>query len=323
MTILSNTIFEKFQVRKTRKQKTSFINFMRGNIPNTKVEEGGLLKSRNIIVGDVTKADVVYTAHYDTCAKLPFPNFITPKNIPVYLLYNCAIAACLLCLYYIFFTVLFTIITIIGILNIPVLSPVLAFIASYLEFLLTPLLLLFLAFLYIGPANKTTVNDNTSGVITLCEIYDSLTEKERERVTFVFFDHEELGMFGSRFFRKKYKEETKDKLLVNFDCVSSGDTIMLVMSKKAGQKYGTKIKAAYEGNENGKKISFESASKTFYPSDQSGFLHGVGVAAFKESKKFGLYMDKIHTKKDTEWDERNIEYIATRSAGLVRILVNP
>lgn len=323
MTILSNTIFEKFQARKTRKQKTAFINFMRGNIPNVKVEEGGLLKSRNIVVGDVAKADVVYTAHYDTCARLPFPNFIAPKNIPVYILYNCVIAACLLCLYYIFFTIVFTAITILGILDIPVLSPVLAFIAAYLEFLLTPLLLTCLGLLYFGPANKSTANDNTSGVITLCEIYDALTEKERERAAFVFFDHEELGMFGSRFFRKKHKEEMKEKLLINLDCVSSGDTIMLVMSKKAEQKYGEKIKAAYEGEGNGKKILFESASKTFYPSDQSGFRYGVGVAAFKESKTFGLYMDKIHTKKDTEWDEQNIECIAACSAGLVKMPISP
>ena len=323
MTILSNTIFEKFQVRKTRKQKTAFINFMRSNLPNIKVEEGGILKSRNIVIGDVAKADVVYTAHYDTCARLPFPNFITPKNIPVYLLYNCAIAACLLCLYYILFILTFTAITILGILNIPVLSPILAFIALYLELLLTPCLLIFLLFLYIGPANKNTANDNTSGVITLCEIYDSLTEKEREKVALVFFDHEELGMFGSRFFRRTHKEEMQEKLLINFDCVSSGDTIMLVMSKKAEQKYGEKIKAAYEGDEDDKKILFESASKTFYPSDQSGFQYGVGVAAFKESKAFGLYMDKIHTRKDTEWDERNIEYIAAHSAELVRMLVSP
>jgi hypothetical protein len=40
---------------------------------------------RNIVIGNPDTAKVLYTAHYDTCARLPFPNFITPKNIFIYL----------------------------------------------------------------------------------------------------------------------------------------------------------------------------------------------------------------------------------------------
>ena len=87
MTELSRIIFEKYQIRKSKNQKTEFINLLKEHMP-VNIQTGGLLKSRNIIVGDVEKADVVFTAHYDTCAVMPFPNFITPKNVAFYLIYS-------------------------------------------------------------------------------------------------------------------------------------------------------------------------------------------------------------------------------------------
>ena len=163
-----------------------------------------------------------------------------------------------------------------------------------------------------GPANKHTANDNTSGVITLCEIYFSMTEEHRKRSAFVFFDHEELGLFGSRFFKRKYKKEMKEKLLINFDCVSSGDAIMFIPNKKAEEKYGEKVREVLERKEEGKELLVEMASSTFYPSDQAGFPFSIGVAAFKKRKGIGLYIDKIHTRKDVEWDERNIQCLVER-----------
>ena len=32
------------------------------------------------MIGDMDKADIIYTAHYDTCAMLPFPNMIIPNS---------------------------------------------------------------------------------------------------------------------------------------------------------------------------------------------------------------------------------------------------
>ena len=88
---ISWEILEKYQVRKTRKQKTEFINFIKERIPEARVEE--VIRSRNIVVGDVEKAKVVLGAHYDTCARLPFPNFLTPKNLFFYLLYSILLCA--------------------------------------------------------------------------------------------------------------------------------------------------------------------------------------------------------------------------------------
>ena len=91
MTETTREILEKYQVRKTKKQKTAFIEYVKKTAElagyDFKVEKGAF-GARNIVIGDPDSAKVLYTAHYDTCARLPFPNFITPKNILVYLMYQ-------------------------------------------------------------------------------------------------------------------------------------------------------------------------------------------------------------------------------------------
>ena len=81
---LSNKILKDYQIRKTRKQKTEFIELLQKELnQEVIIEEGGILKSRNIIVGDLENSKIVLGAHYDTQPVLPFPNFLTPKNMIV------------------------------------------------------------------------------------------------------------------------------------------------------------------------------------------------------------------------------------------------
>ena len=87
MTQTTKEIFEKYQVRKTKKQKTAFIEYVKQTAERYGYEykvEKGAFGVRNIIIGNPDTAKVLYTAHYDTCARLPFPNFITPKNFFIY-----------------------------------------------------------------------------------------------------------------------------------------------------------------------------------------------------------------------------------------------
>ncbi|MBR5207829.1 MAG: M28 family peptidase [Erysipelotrichaceae bacterium] len=174
--------------------------------------------------------------------------------------------------------------------------------ASALGRLILGILLLSMLF---GPANKHTANDNTSGVITLIEAMHN--EDIAKKAAFVFFDQEELGLLGSAFFAKKHKDIMKDKLLVNFDCVSDGDHMMFIYSKPA-DKSRSKLEAAFPSTEE-KEAIHTDASTTLYPSDQKSFKCSVGVAAFHKDKRFGYYIDKIHTSKDTIFDERNIEFL--------------
>ena len=164
----------------------------------------------------------------------------------------------------------------------------------------------FLAIVILGPANKHTANDNTSGVITLCELIERLPETQKGKVAFVFFDHEESGLIGSSMFRKTYKKLLQNKLLINFDCVSDGDYMLLAATKKARQNYGKPFAEAFVSTEH-KTVMLDAMEKVYYPSDHAGFPMALAVAALKRNKIIGYYMDKIHTAKDTTFDETNID----------------
>ena len=288
---ISKEIFDNYQVRKTKQQKTEFIEFLQNELKGLKfkVETGGVCKSRNIVVGNLEKAKYILTAHYDTAPVLPFPNFLAPKNMIAYLGY-----CLLLCGLFFIVVVLTTILTTL-LFNNEIISLI---ISEAIMFSL-------IGYMFIGKANKHTANDNTSGVVTLIEVLHN--EKLKDEVCCVFFDHEEVGLFGSSFFAKKHKDILKDKLVINFDCVGDGDTIMLIYSKIATQ-YKTKLETSFK-NIGNKEFFVTSSKSTLYPSDQANFKNNIGVASFKKNKWIGYYMDKIHTSKDTTLDMKNIEVI--------------
>ena len=300
MTELSRKILENYQVRKSKKQKIAFAQLLQAHIPELWFQEGGRPKNRNLVVGDPNTAKVILGAHYDTCARLPFPNFITPKKPLIAIGYSLLIAL--------------PVILIIIALN--VITALFTF-DPLLNYCLT--LLVYLAFMWLllaGPANKHTTNDNTSGVITLLEIYQQMDPEAKKEVCFVFFDNEEAGLLGSGYFRRKYKKAIKNTLMLNFDCVSDGDHFLLGISKKANQKYHVAIAQAFTPTD-GKAVLLENLKKLYYPSDQAGFPLGVSVAALNYKKPFGYYMDKIHTDKDRVFDESNIAYLAERTIRLI------
>jgi Zn-dependent M28 family amino/carboxypeptidase len=168
-----------------------------------------------------------------------------------------------------------------------------------------------------GPANPHTVNDNTSGVVTLLSIMESLPSEFRSEVAFVFFDLEEVGLVGSSSFAATHKAILKDKLLVNFDCVSDGETMLFCLKKKT-HPFSSVIERAFISDET---VSVEIAKNGFvYPSDQMMMPCGIGVAALKKTKKGILYMDKIHTKNDTVFREENIEFLTKGAVALVSLL---
>ena len=167
-----------------------------------------------------------------------------------------------------------------------------------------------------GPANKNNVNDNTSGIITLLEIYQNLSNDEKEKTAVIFFDNEEKGLLGSAVFRKKYKKQIQNKLMINFDCVSDGDYIFFAATKKANTKYAHILEECFPSC-NEKNILIKRAEKTYYPSDQVGFPVSIAVAALKHKKHLGYYMNRIHTNRDTVLDVRNIDFL---SKGIINFI---
>jgi len=70
----------------------------------------------------------------------------------------------------------------------------------------------------------------------------------------------------------------------------------------------------------GKNIIFTSSSTTFYPSDQMNFKKYIGIAALKKAPLIGLYMNRIHTKKDVHFDEYNITLLSESFINLIRAM---
>ncbi len=301
MTELSQNILKNWQVRKGSKRKKAFMEMLRSHFPHMKAETSGFPKSRNLILGDVDNAQVIYTAHYDTCARLPYPNFITPKNFWLYLGYQVLVTLPFLA----FMGLCYWGLKALGV------APLISLWAGWLAMVLA----MFFVMMG-GPANRHTANDNTSGVITLIELYEAMTPQQREKAAFVFFDNEENGLLGSAALKAAHKKQNiQKKLLVNFDCVSDGNYIMLVLKKKADKRYRDLFAQCFQP-EGSKQVLLETDKSAFYPSDQRNFDYGVGVAALNRGKRIGYYMDKIHTAKDTVFDESNIALLVKGALAL-------
>ena len=292
----SMKIMEDFQVRKSKKQKEAFRAWLCGELEAAgcapKVEGG--FTAKNVVAGDPDTAKVIFSAHYDTCAVLPIPNFITPRNLFFYICYQMLFLL-------IFFLVVFTAELAVFFLTDASLEVGMAVSYALCAFMVW--------WIITGPANKHTANDNTSGVVTLLETALAMPREDREKVCFVFFDNEEKGMFGSAAFAKRHKKAKKETLNINFDCVSDGDFIQFFPGKRLKRDGAAleQIGEAFAGR--GEKRTEVVRGFGFYPSDNASFKRGVGVCALKQNKIVGYYMNRIHTARDTVFEEENIELL--------------
>ena len=298
-------VLSKYEIRKTRKQKDAFIAAVTDytqRVGYTVRVEKGSLGTRNVVIGDAQRAKYLVTAHYDTCAWMPFPNFITPTNFFLYLMYQVMLTAA------IFFVAIG-----IGVgMGLLVGEPAVAGIASFV------MLYVILALIMVGPANPHTANDNTSGVVTVLEIMASMPENLRDRVAFVLFDLEEAGLVGSSSYRAKHKSKTQDQIILNLDCVGDGDELVLFPTTKLKKDAGQMAKLSKLcGRMGAKGLQLKKKRFAFYPSDQAAFPLGVGIAAFHKAKGIGLWLGRIHTSRDTVLDMTNVNILRAAIISLI------
>ena len=263
--------------------------------------------SGNIIIGNMEKAKIFCTAHYDTQAVLPFPNLIVPNNLFGLILSQLAIIICVLILIFLINIVFIKLFVWTGLFNGFELS-----IASSISWLIIMIWMLF------GKANKHTANDNTSGVVTIIESAIKLPEDFRDEICFVLFDNEELGLLGSAAFAKEYKEYIKNKLIINFDCVSDANDIFFFPTKQIKNdqsKHEVIIKAFASTNYINVHMN---KGFGFYPSDNFNFKCAYGVCSLK--KGLFYYLDRIHTSRDIIFNEENIELLSDGVCKLVNTI---
>lgn len=283
-------------IRKNKKQKQAFRDDVKVYAESLGYSVGleQNKKTCNIVIGDPKTAKYLITAHYDTPASIGIPNFITPCNPVAYIFYQIFVVG-------IFFLMAFLI-------GLPVMlltkDAMLTFWVAYIAYFGLLLLMMF------GPANQNNANDNTSGVVTVLETARTMPENLRSRVCFVLFDLEEAGLVGSATYRKTHKAETEGQIILNLDCVGDGDEIVFFPTKKM-RKDGKKLAWLYKaiGRYGDKTIDVREKGFAVYPSDQKHFPYGVGIASLHRKKWIGLYMNRIHTKRDTILEETNVNIL--------------
>lgn len=293
-------VLQQFPVRKSKAQKASFRDSVQSYVTAlgyTCTEERGRYGSRNVVIGNPETAKYLITAHYDTCARMYFPNIVTPTNVLTYLAYQMAIvfvylAAC----------------AALGALVFAVTSDrSMSFLIGWGVYWVLLYLMMY------GPANLTNANDNTSGVVTVLEIARNLPAGYRDRVCFVLFDLEEAGLIGSASYFRQHKKHAKEQLVLNLDCVGDGDEMILFPGKKVKKNRDAMDSLrSICGSWGEKSLKLHEKGYSFYPSDQSNFPLGVAIGAFHRKKWIGPYYSRIHTHKDTILEEENVMILCRR-----------
>ena len=293
-----------FPVRRKRQQKAAFrqeIQSYAEKLGYAVAMETTSFGGTNVIIGNPKSAKYLVTAHYDTPGTIGMPNFITPCNGVVFALYQILLIGAL---------VVFSIFC-------GVAAALALKIPEFAGLIGVAIYWFLLAMMRYGPANKHNANDNTSGVITLLEIAGSMPEIHRNRVCFVLFDMEEYGLIGSASYRKSHKEETENQMILNLDCVGDGDHIVFFPTKKL-KKDRRKLNPLYTccGQFGSKYITIRDKGFANYPSDQNKFPYGIGIAALTKGK-LGLYLSRIHTKKDTILEQTNVNILRAAICTLI------
>ncbi len=302
-----------FPVRKTKLQKQQFREALEeyaGELGYSCRTEEGSFGSRNLIIGDPENAKYLITAHYDTPAILPF-NVEIPTNPVLQVLFQLILMLCVALPAFLVgggvgLAVLFSFAS-----GMPPEDGVVLG-AWMLVVWIVAFVVLFIAgtaMLYVGPANKNNANDNTSGVVTLLEILRSLPENQRHKVCFVLFDLREAGMIGSASYRKKHRAATDRQLVINLDCVGDGNYIRMVPTGKL-KKDRKRLTSLYRACGYFGKKSLLVHEKGFFcmSSDHKQFPYGVGITALHR-RKMGMYLGRIHTRKDTILEETNVNIL--------------
>lgn len=293
--------------RKTSIEKENFRKYIIESLSTkgieAKIEQTSDGKNDNVVIGDPTTAKAVFTAHYDTPARSIFPNIMIPKNRVIFYAYQFVPIIFLL-------VVSFAVAHLVGTLMFNDLR------AYYLAFLVTYYGLFF--GIMRGFKNQNNYNDNTSGVSTVLSIIDGLSKEELKDVAFILFDNEEKGKKGSKAYYNDHKEQMKDKFLINFDCVGNGDNIIFIAQKDAIDSEEYKLLKSAFSKEDGFSLEFLTNKQADSNSDHKNFPKGVACVACKKSKNGLLYTPHIHTNKDIEVNNSNIDFLTKNTLVFLR-----
>lgn len=301
-------IIERFPVRNTKKQKEAFARWViedarKHGLDASVSDDKG---HKNIVIGNPDTAKTIFTAHYDTPWQSPWPNLMLPKNRGLFLLYQIGILIPFLLISFFAAFLVMKMVPLDYTQPTNRLVPLYAYLFTYY--------ILFFVFLR-GKKNQNNFNDNTSGVSVVLSIAKNMKPELLEKAAFILFDNEERGKKGSKAFAKAHKELSEHTPVINFDCVGVGDHFVVI------EKEAFKAKKEYEAFRNAfshlPNVHFFFSKKAHANSDQTSFKMGNAVMAVKKSGRGILYVNRIHTSKDTLVDTQNLVLLKEASVSFI------
>lgn len=287
-----NEINDLFPIRRREEEKAKFFDYIKQELGDERVSRETLKqKHNNIVIGDISNAKVVFTAHYDTPTASLVPNLMFPANKIKGTLFHLAFPI-IMALFSLF--IAFSVAAAFGLDNsyAAIIYLVLYFGLFYCTTRLVP--------------NKHNKNDNTSGVATVMSLASEINDG---KVAFILFDNEEKGLLGSKAFAEKHKTIVKDKMVINFDCVGNGDQIIFI-AKEMTEKHElyNLLQNATHSTE-GFEVHHLPLKNCLSNSDYKNFSCGIGVLASKKARIVKFYTGRIHTFRDTVANSENIYFL--------------
>ena len=282
----AESIFTKYEVRYSRKEKDAFLAFCKAEFAKLGYGEAEItvqqskLGGKNFVAGP-PDADILFTAHYDT------PGNNGYFSLPGRSVFGHVLSSFL------------SLLIVLVIFAVPYLFP-----PEY-SFVFNMLILILIVFLF-GVKNKHNHNDNSSGVISVFNMAENIAENPelRGKCAFALFDNEEKMLLGSMAFAKWRRKNYPEKInspVINFDCVGAGDKLLVASKNDHDNWHKMAEFLQNEGFEVSKK-----RSGMLLLSDDASFQKGVFLAFMQKSKLGYMYYPNIHTKKDTVCDVENI-----------------
>lgn len=295
---IAEQINAQFPVRKSAEQKKAFRKWLMQQVSGlgwkARVEENNRGRHQNVIVGDPEHAQVTFTAHYDTPATIGIADLQIPRNFLVYAAVQLAMILGMLLVSF-------------------MIAYALGMLTQSGDVLVIGFFLCFVGLMWLqmaGVPNRHNANDNTSGVAALLELMAQIDPEDREKVAFIFFDNCEKGCRGSKAYAREHLEMQHTRLVVNLDCVGVGETVLVSAPRLAVQLPQYAMLEECLEQQEGRDVRFFSSVTTRGNSDFRSFKCGVGVSAYRTVSGVGYCTGDIHTARDTQCDQGNIDFLS-------------
>ena len=303
---LLSEINDRYPIRNSHEQKASFRAWAaeRARKAGHTVREENNDGHVNLVIGEPDRAEVIFTAHYDTPRRSFQPNLMLPLCAPLKYAYTFALLAPMLA------------VSLFGgwLAQRALGEGVSPFIHRIVMIAVYTALYLGLFFLlFRGPANKHNKNDNTSGTAAALTLAERLPAGGK--AAWILFDDEEKGKKGSKAFAAAHPEIRTGTLVVNMDCVGNGTRFLASVADAA--RSGPAFTALEKALTGIGTLVFPAA-KASMNSDQRNFDRGVGLCACLPSRLVKWYVPRIHTVRDTVASWENIDTLAAALENFAR-----